>query len=55
MSGKTEKAGDEAQISNEQEVQVLGKVKIWTDDGEKVSPAVRSEVYDGLFSLRRFL
>ncbi len=55
MSGKTEKAGDEAQISNEQEVQALGKVKIWTDDGEKVSPAVRSEVYDGLFSLREWL
>lgn len=55
MSGKTEKAGDEVQISNEQEVQALGKVKIWTDDGEKVSPAVRSEVYDGLFSLREWL
>lgn len=55
MSGKTEEAGDEAKISDGQAERALDKVKIYTDDGEAVSPVVRSEVYGGLFSLREWL
>ena len=55
MSGKTEEAGDEAKISDGQAERALDKVKIYTDDGEAVSPVVRSEVYGGLFSLRVWL
>lgn len=55
MSGKTEETGDEAKISDGQAEWALGKVKIYTDDGEAVSPVVRSEVYGGLFSLREWL
>lgn len=55
MSSKTEEAGDEAKISDGQAERALEKVKIYTDDGKTVSPIVRSEVYDGLFSLREWL
>lgn len=55
MSGKTEETGDEAKISDGQAERALDKVKIYTDDGEAVSPVVRSEVYGGLFSLREWL
>lgn len=55
MSGKTEETGDEAKISDGQAERALDKVKIYTDDGEAVSPIVRSEVYGGLFSLREWL
>lgn len=55
MSGKTEEAGDEAKISDGQAERALDKVKIYMDDGEAVSPVVRSEVYGGLFSLREWL
>lgn len=55
MSSKTEEAGDEAKISDGQAERALDKVKIYTDDGEAVSPVVRSEVYGGLFSLREWL
>lgn len=55
MSGKTEETGDEAKISDGQAERALDKVKIYTDDGEVVSPVVRSEVYGGLFSLREWL
>lgn len=55
MSGKTEETGDEAKISDGQAEWALDKVKIYTDDGEAVSPVVRSEVYGGLFSLREWL
>ena len=55
MSSKTEEAGDEAKISDGQAERALKKVKIYTDDGKTVSPIVRSEVYDGLFSLREWL
>lgn len=55
MSGKTEEAGYEAKISDGQAERALDKVKIYTDDGEAVSPVVRSEVYGGLFSLREWL
>ncbi len=55
MSSKTEEAGDEAKISDGQAERALEKVKIYTDDEKTVSPIVRSEVYDGLFSLREWL
>ncbi len=55
MSSKTEEAGDEAKISDGQAERALEKVKIYTDDGKTVSPIVRSEVYNGLFSLREWL
>lgn len=55
MSGKTEETGGEAKISDGQAERALDKVKIYTDDGEAVSPVVRSEVYGGLFSLREWL
>lgn len=55
MSGKTEETGDEAKISDGQAERALEKVKIYTDDEKTVSPIVRSEVYDGLFSLREWL
>ena len=55
MSSKTEDAGDEANISDGQAERALEKVKIYTDDGKTVSPIVRSEVYNGLFSLREWL
>lgn len=55
MSSRIEEAGDEAKISDGQAERALEKVKIYTDDGKTVSPIVRSEVYDGLFSLREWL
>ena len=55
MSSKTEEAGDEAKISDGQAERALEKGKIYTDDEKTVSPIVRSEVYDGLFSLREWL
>ena len=55
MSSKTEEAGDEAKISDGRAERALEKVKIYTDDGKTVSPIVRSEVYNGLFSLREWL